>query len=938
MIRRAVTASAARQMSLLANSVLGAVLLVFVLYAVDAWQKVRSRETREMASALALMTSSMDAFLLSAQASQLTLVQALRRLPGGLANRAAVQRLLEEYAAHRAEVRLAYLADMQGQLLASSHTRSLRDLPSIAAQPSFQTFLQDLQRGGAGPGLDVGRPQLGRVTKEWTLSLRLVLRDEQGRAQAHLGVVIPTGFLVSMWRDAPEVSGLTSGVLRDDGYLLSRHPVPEGVDSEAVFGRPRSGDLYRHVVEQGYPREGRVEGGLSLGNGRGYINLFRRLEHFPATVFVAQPTRDLALAWLQQLATPLALLLVLAAAVRLAARRLIHQELGLERQRSAAEAALRKSEGEQRFLIDRLMAGVVIHDPGGTVLRCNAEASRILGLSFEQMIGKALIDPVWRLLRDDGLPLPVEQYPVARVLATGVSVTDLVVGVVKPGAPEPSWALVRADPWFDDQGRLERIVVTFVDITEERRGRDRLAAANAQLRQVNAQLAEVAHYDTLTHLPNRVLLADRVQQAISHAMRRGKSVAVAFLDLDGFKEVNDRHGHATGDQLLVAVAQRLKSVLRDGDTLARIGGDEFVAVMTDIADEHDCEPLLRRLLNVASQPLPVDGQQLQVSASIGVTIYPQDGASPEQLLRHADQAMYVAKQSGKNRFHLFDVVSDAALRNRGERLGRLVQAARRGEFVLHFQPQVDMRDGQVVGMEALIRWQHPERGLLPPAEFLPVLQDEELALTVGEQVLELALAQLEAWRQARLALGISVNLFPRQLQQEDFVDRLRQLLARHPLLDPALLELEIVETSALQDIALVSRQMAACADLGVRFALDDFGTGYSSLTYLKKLPAQLLKIDQSFVRDMLEDHDDLAIVQGVIGLSQAFQRKVIAEGVETVAHARMLVELGCVYGQGYGIARPMPGAEVPRWLTLWQARQPWLDAAAGELAVPAALS
>ena len=931
MIRRAVAASAARQMSLLAKAVLGTVLLVFVLYAIDAWQKVRSREVRQMESALALMTSSVEAFLLSAQAGLLSLAQAVQRVPRN--DPATIQRLLQEYASHRPEVRLAFLADMQGQLLASSHSRSVQGLPNVGDQPSFQTFLREHD---ASRSVYLGRPQFGRITGEWTFSLRVMLYGREGRPAGNIAVVLPTEVLVSMWRDAPKVGRLTSGVLRDDGYLLSRHPIPQDVDGGEVYGKPRTGDLYRHVAAGNFPAAGVVEGGLTLGHGQAYINLFRRLDHFPVTVFVAQPTRDIAVAWLQQLATPMVLLLVLTTAVWLAARRLIHQELGLERQRSATEAALRKSETEQRFLIDRLMAGVVIHDPHGAVLRCNAEASHILGLSFEQMVGKALIDPVWRLLQEDGLPLPVAQYPVGRVLASGASVTDLVVGVMKPGASEPSWALGRADPWFDDEGRLERIVVTFVDITEERRGREELESANAQLRQANAQLAEVAHFDTLTHLPNRVLLADRVQQAISHAVRRGKSVAVAFLDLDGFKEVNDRHGHATGDQLLVAVAQRLKSVLREGDTLARIGGDEFVAVMTDIADEHDCEPLLRRLLNVASQPVLVEGHPLQVSASIGVTIYPQDGASPEQLLRHADQAMYVAKQAGKNRFHLFDVASDAALRNRGERLRRLTQASRRSEFVLHFQPQVDMRTAEVLGMEALIRWQHPERGLLPPAEFLPVLQDEELAVVVGEQVLELALAQLEQWRQAQLRLGVSVNLFPRQLQQDDFVRKLQVLLARHPDLDPSLLELEIVETSALQDIALVSGQMQACADLGVRFALDDFGTGYSSLTYLKKLPAQLLKIDQSFVRDMLEDHDDLAIVQGVIGLSRAFNRKVIAEGVETVEHARMLVGLGCVYGQGYGIARPMPGHEVPGWLAVWQARQPWLLAAAGEGVAPGA--
>ena len=319
------------------------------------------------------------------------------------------------------------------------------------------------------------------------------------------------------------------------------------------------------------------------------------------------------------------------------------------------------------------------------------------------------------------------------------------------------------------------------------------------------------------------------------------------------------------------------------------------------------------------------GQTLQVSASIGVTLYPQDGASSEQLIRHADQAMYQAKQAGKNRFHLFDVASDAAIRTRRESLDEIIAAAWRREFVLHYQPQVDMQFGEVVGLEALIRWHHPRRGLLAPAAFLPVIEDHEMAVIIGKMVLEMALAQMDAWRSMGVTLPVSINVFARQLQQPDFVEVLHDLLATYPKVPSSSIELEVVETSALQDITQVSNLMNACAGLGVRFALDDFGTGYSSLTYLKKLPAELLKIDQSFVRDMLEDRDDLAIVQGVIGLAKAFNRKVIAEGVETVAHARTLLALGCVLGQGYGIARPMPAADIPAWLDHWRTLQPWVE-------------
>ena len=564
-------------------------------------------------------------------------------------------------------------------------------------------------------------------------------------------------------------------------------------------------------------------------------------------------------------------------------------------------------------LFDNSMDAVLLTSPDGTVLAVNQAACRLFNLSEAQIIARGrmgLADPADPRLQE--LLVQRQQRGQAAGLLTMVR-----------GDGSHFTAEISSSIYGDSEGRQYSSMIVR-DITERLRSQAELEAANAQMRRINEQLAEVAHFDMLTHLPNRVLLADRLQQAMAHCVRRNKSLAVAFLDLDGFKDINDRYGHAAGDEFLVAIAKRLRSALRDGDTLARIGGDEFVAVMTDLTAEQDCEPLLLRLLQVAAEPLLVNGQSLQVSASIGVTIYPQDGSSSEQLIRHADQAMYLAKQAGKNRFHLFDVASDAAIRIKRESLEQIATAIAQRELVLYYQPQVNMQTGEVVGMEALVRWLHPQRGLLAPSQFLPVIEDHDMAIAIGERVLDMALSQMAQWLAVGLRMPVSVNVFSKQLQQEDFVHKLRQALAAHPSVPSSALELEIVETSALQDMAQVSGLMHACAELGVRFALDDFGTGYSSLTYLKKLPAELLKIDQSFVRDMLEDRDDLAIVQGVVGLSKAFNRKVIAEGVETVDHGRTLLAMGCVLGQGYGIARPMPAQQVPGWLDQWRAQQPWV--------------
>ena len=545
--------------------------------------------------------------------------------------------------------------------------------------------------------------------------------------------------------------------------------------------------------------------------------------------------------------------------------------------------------------------GIMITDAAGCILRVNDTFTQITGYSREEAVGQ---DP--RIL-NAGRHEPEFFATMWSDLNTRGYWSGEIWNRRKNG--EVFAELETISAIRDNNGAIRNYVALFTDITP--------------MKDHQRQLEHVAHYDALTGLPNRVLLADRLQQAIAQAQRRGQCVAVAFLDLDGFKAVNDRYGHETGDALLNALAHRMKEALRDADTLSRFGGDEFVAVLVDLENAAACEPVLERLLQAVSEPLLLGDKTLQVSASIGVTLYPQDGGDADMLMRHADQAMYLAKVSGKNRYHLFDVAHDLATRSMREGLEQVRIALERKEFVLYYQPKVNMRTGVVIGAEALIRWQHPERGLLPPGLFLPIIEDHPMSIELGEWVIATALAQMTQWRALGLELPVSVNIGARQLQHGDFVERLKALLAQYPDVPPRTLELEILETSALEDITLVSDVMLSCQALGVRFALDDFGTGYSSLTYLKRLPAELLKIDQSFVRDMLTDTDDLAIVQGVIGLAKAFRRKVIAEGVETIVHGELLLPLGCELAQGYGIARPMPAAAIPEWVKTWKPDVTW---------------
>jgi diguanylate cyclase (GGDEF)-like protein/PAS domain S-box-containing protein len=547
--------------------------------------------------------------------------------------------------------------------------------------------------------------------------------------------------------------------------------------------------------------------------------------------------------------------------------------------------------------------GIMVTDAQGLMADVNDAFSRITGYAREEVIGK---NP--KLLSSGRQGAEFYRSLWARLLQAGYWSGE-VWNRRKDGtvyAEQLTISTVR-----NEAGSVVQYVGLFSDITA--------------IKQYQLELEQIAHFDVLTGLPNRLLLADRLQQAMAQAKRRGHQVMVAFLDLDGFKTVNEQYGRDVGDKLLLALSHRLSDHLREGDTLARLGGDEFVAMLIDAGDGDTMLPLVSRLIGAAAEPFQCDDLSIQTSASVGVSVYPQhEELDAEQLLRQADQAMYQAKLAGKNRFHVFDTQRDSDIRGHFESLERMRQALDRREFVLHYQPKVNMRLGQLIGVEALIRWQHPERGLLLPATFLPAIEEHQLSIEVGEWVMEAAMQQHEGWRCASLHIPVSVNVGALQLQQSDFVPRLQAILARHPDVHASNLQIEILETSALQDMQQVTATISACKKIGVDFALDDFGTGYSSLTYLRQLPVALLKIDQSFVRDMLENPADQASLRGVVGLAGAFGREVIAEGVETEAHGSLLLQLGCDAAQGYGIARPMDGSLVPAWLQSWRPHPHWL--------------
>ncbi len=581
---------------------------------------------------------------------------------------------------------------------------------------------------------------------------------------------------------------------------------------------------------------------------------------------------------------------------------------------SRSLASLHETETRFRALFEQANDAILILDDL-QVIDCNRRAEEMFGVTRQQILAA---NPLLDLRGAEPGGLAARLY-LSRQIAIALSGSTAVFEARK-SAPDGTT--------IDIEIYLNRVALKSAAYIQA------IVRDVTALKRYQEQLERIAHYDPLTGLPNRLLRADRLNQAIARAARTGAHVAVVFLDLDGFKDINDHYGHEVGDGLLIEVAKHLQEALRTEDTLARVGGDEFVALIVDLMRPEECISVLDRLLHAAAVPVQVHWRRssgeslseltLAVSASVGVAFYPQDGGEPDTLMRRADQAMYQAKQAGRNRYVFFDSRQDQAIQSRHEALARLTAALEADEFVLFYQPKINMARLTVVGVEALIRWAHPQKGLLPPAAFLPVLDNHPLSIEVGEWVIRQALAQMRDWQAQGLDLAVSVNISAIHLQQDDFAERLGGILMAFPAVCPDKLQLEVLETSALSDMSKIIVTMQDCRELGVSFALDDFGTGYSSLSYLRRLPVQTLKIDQSFVRDMLEDGGDQAIVKDIIGLASAFNCEVIAEGVETQAHGDRLLALGCEEAQGYGIARPMDPADIPQWVQQWNQQAKWL--------------
>lgn len=468
----------------------------------------------------------------------------------------------------------------------------------------------------------------------------------------------------------------------------------------------------------------------------------------------------------------------------------------------------------------------------------------------------------------------------------------------KNGEVFPSWYSISLVP--NAQGKPENYIAIFNDITEHKNSR--------------AQIEFLAHHDNLTGLPNRVLLNDRLEMAINAAKRQDEKVGVLFLDLDRFKNVNDSLGHTIGDQLLKETAKRLGSTIRTGDTVSRLGGDEFVVLFPKIKDEGTLADLTIKLRNILQQPYSVSGISLHITPSIGIAIFPDDGDNVNSLIKNADAAMYLAKEKGRNNYQFYTPLLNSRTLDRLKLESDLRLALDHGGFELHYQPQVFASTEKLWGAEALVRWQHPERGLVSPADFIPLAEETGLIIPLGDWVLAQAARQVTTWRKQGLCnLVIAVNISAVQFRKDDFVDRIKTILKEEDAVAHSI-ELELTESILMHDMESSIQTLNDLRELGFRIAIDDFGTGFSSLNYLRRLPINVLKIDQSFIREMLVEQASLAIVESIISLAHSLGKETIAEGVETKAELDVLTERGCRLMQGYHFAKPLPASQFEKWV------------------------
>ena len=790
---------------------------------------------------------------------------------------------------------------------------------------------RDWYRDAVGSrGFVVGRYIIGRIQGRPILSVATPILDEDGRVARVAMVALDVAWLGRLLQASNIGTDATMSVIDSQGVVMARHDHALAAD-HGILGKPHSLAPLVADIAAG-KEEGTGEGvnghnvrvlyayarlpGSADQGGRVYVGVT-----LPRQVILAQAHRDFALnmAWLGALTLALlvgtwflteSFVLRKVATLAKAARRIAsgdfkaraalghgHGELS---ELSHAFDDMARSIEEQfqqtRGVMDVTPEAIILSDEAGRIVMVNAHACEMFGYAEDELLGQPvemLVPPRLRAAhrghreRYDGVAISRGMGDRMDLCACrkdgGEFPVDVSIGMLK-----------------NEQGKLSVSAVR--DISERKK--------------FEAQIIHQATHDALTELPNRVFFRELLTRAMAQARRAQKLMAVMFVDLDGFKNINDTLGHEAGDALLKSIAQRIVSVLRKDDVVARQGGDEFTIMLQGVKVFQDIVQVAVKMLEVIAEPLHYDHHEMHVTASVGITVFPVDDEDVDSLLRNADTAMYRAKEAGKNAFRFYTAEMNAAIRERMEIEAGLRHALQEGQFTLAYQPQAEIHDLGVIGMEALVRWNHPELGPIPPDKFIPVAEDSGLIVPIGEWVLRGACRQIKLWREMGFHdLKIAVNLSARQFHQENLLDMIAGVLAETGL-DPrsGALELELTESMVVQNIERTVAIMAKLSQMGLRIAIDDFGTGYSSLSYLKRFAISTLKIDRSFVRDIVSDVDDSAIASTVVALGHSLELRVIAEGVETLEQLEHLRAMGCDEIQGYYLGRPLPAEAATHFL------------------------
>jgi len=731
------------------------------------------------------------------------------------------------------------------------------------------------QRDRPDRGLYISAPLLSKVNQQWILSFSRRYRGPDGRFAGAVSAAVPLDYFERLLSSA-HAGARGTVVLRDTNLrLVARYPLLPG--PAGTPGNTRvSPELQARVQRPDWQSTTYHTAAPADGVPRTYTA--QRVARWPLLVIVGAAPEDYLADWTRErnvvVGVSLAVLLLYGGACMLLLRLLAQNRAA--RQRIDLLAKVFDSSGE----------AILVTDHANRIVEVNPAFTRQTGYLPEEVIGQ---DP--RLLAS-GRTTPEEYQALWQAVQQRGEWRGELWDRAKDGQIYPKWMSIAV--LRDEDGAVAHHIASFIDMSE--------------VKQAEEKILHLAHHDTLTRLPNRVHLQGRLEQAMARARRDSSELAMLFIDLDHFKHINDTLGHHVGDDLLVEVAQRLKALVRDSDIVARLGGDEFVLVLTALNGDGSraAAAVARKVIAALSECYSVRGHALHATPSIGISLFPADGSDADTLMRNADTAMYHAKSTGRNNYQFYTASMNLMSAERLTLEQALRGAVDRGELCLHYQPQVRVATGQVVGVEALARWRHPVLGEVPPLKFIPIAEEAGLIGRIGEWVLHEALAQVARWRADGLpTLRVAVNLSAHQLRDERFTEHVAQALQAQGLGGEAL-ELEITESAAMRDPARTAGLLRQLRALGVALAIDDFGTGYSSLAYLKQLPLSSLKLDRSFVMDIEHDPNDAAISAATITLAHSLGLAVVAEGVENAAQLDFLRGLGCDMVQGYHFSRPLP--------------------------------